>query len=192
MSESSLAALSDCRTGEISGFVSTDKELLEIVPLTDEQREFFLRFPEFASNEITDLFDDENQILIEDLYIVKRAQLPSIDDAYKDLGELGSKFRKLQEEQDPRQAYQVAGSLTLELAVFVDKTSYANLKEQRLSDEIINEYVLATTNQISALLAHPSLGQKIDVTLVHLEILKDDVFENFDGNAIKYYKSFCE
>ena len=162
------------------------KEILEIVPLTEEQKELFLRFPELISSGDNDiLLDDEDQILIEDLYVVRKVDLPNVEDGYSDLI---AEVRKLELNEYP---LRTETSKTIEIGVFLDTQAYDNLKKQKLSDEVVNEYILASINQVSVLLAHPSLKLNIAVTIVRLEIFVDEAFECFDGHAIKYYKSFC-
>ena len=69
-----VAAVSSCYDGQLSGFISTTKDTFEISPLTDRLRQIISLFRNPESQTSVELDDG---ILVDDLYIVKRAIFPN-------------------------------------------------------------------------------------------------------------------
>ena len=68
-----MAAISDCRRGQLRGFVSTKDETIEISPLTFDIQAQFLRDP--TSLGLSETVVDS--VVVEDLYLVKKAKVPT-------------------------------------------------------------------------------------------------------------------
>ena len=85
-------------------------------------------------------------------------------------------------------------NLTIELALFLDSTSYAAFT-QILSHEELIDTVLACINQVQALYRLPSLGLKpLEISVVSLEIqLRTPVtLQNYGGQQYRFLDSFCQ
>ena len=174
-----VAAVSNCNNGHMMGFISTDKDTFEIAPLTDRLKQiaeskYFRRrgaMPEISEG-----------MLINDLYLVKRATFPNFIEDEEDNKEIDSSswFSEIPEVIDvdeydyPIEADDQATILDaesqnkiIELAVFLDQVGYNRLS-QLYSDEDIESVMLAYINQVAALYHIPSLGQQIDITITYL------------------------
>ncbi|XP_067213898.1 A disintegrin and metalloproteinase with thrombospondin motifs adt-2-like [Linepithema humile] len=84
--------------------------------------------------------------------------------------------------------------LTMELAVFLDEAAYRTFVSFLGEDEkILRMLILAYVNRIQAVFHHPSLGVSIDISLVHLEIMKEQPLSLpvFGGDDTKLLLSFC-
>ena len=85
--------------------------------------------------------------------------------------------------------------LTIELAVFFDEAAYNifspffNRNEMRIRDML-----LAYINGVQALYHHPSLGAKIDIALVRLELMRRQPTDlpHYDGERGDLLESFCK
>ena len=73
--------------GKLRGFVATDEETIEISPLTYEQQTLYLRSPESLGQIPYRSPQEEESIVVEDLYVVKKAKLPSFSAVEEQLGE---------------------------------------------------------------------------------------------------------
>ena len=65
------------RQGKLRGFVATEKETIEISPLTEEQQSLFLRFPPALDIPLDESIVGADTIVVEDLYVVKKVKLPT-------------------------------------------------------------------------------------------------------------------
>nr|XP_012221063.1 PREDICTED: A disintegrin and metalloproteinase with thrombospondin motifs 7-like isoform X2 [Linepithema humile] len=85
--------------------------------------------------------------------------------------------------------------LTIELAVFLDEAAYRIFMPILDNDEkMLNMLVLAYVNNVQAMYHHPSLGVSIDISLVHLNIMREQPSDLpvFGGDDSKLRKSFCK
>lgn len=81
----------------------------------------------------------------------------------------------------------------LELAVFVGFEAYRLLSEtHHYNDQQINFIVLGYVNQIQAVYYQPSLGGKLHITVVRIDIHKSPQFETFQGDRDLLLNSFCK
>lgn len=197
----SVAALSDCGLGQIRGFVSTPNETFEITPLTNELEALFLRDPSLLG------FDDDlaNSIVIEDLYLVKRAKLPALEDDdeilfWENEVENGFSTYKLKRMGTQRERVEIDHDLytevtpkTIELGVFVDAIAYNNLKQMQTSDEMTH-VILASINQVDAIYHLASLKQTVDFAIKVLEIQTEapKELQDMSGERLELLDTFCQ
>lgn len=80
----------------------------------------------------------------------------------------------------------------MELAIFLDSTAYSRFS-QLFNDVNITDLLLAYVSNVQALYLHPSLGVRLDIRLVRLEILKirDRVLQLGDGERYEVLEQFC-
>ena len=212
-----VAAVSNCNDGNMMGFISTDKDTFEIAPLTERLKQiaepnYFRRrggMPEISAG-----------MLINDLYLVKRAIFPNfiedeednkeidVDSWYPDLVQvLDVEEYEFPIESDDQATDTENQNKIIEMAVFLDLAGYNRLS-QLYSDEEIESVVLAYINQVAALYHIPSLGQQIDITITYLgtlntcnfklknlhilEIMKYQNFDSHEGRREKLLQSFCD
>ncbi|TRY78189.1 hypothetical protein TCAL_04265 [Tigriopus californicus] len=197
----SVAALSDCGLGQIRGFVSTPNETFEITPLTNELEALFLRDPSLLG------FDDDlaNSIVIEDLYLVKRAKLPALEDDdeilfWENEVENGFSTYKLKRMGTQRERVEIDHDLytevtpkTVELGVFVDAVAYNNLKVLQTSDEMTH-VILASINQVDAIYHLASLKQSVDFAIKVLEVQTEapQELQGASGERLELLDAFCQ
>ena len=84
-------------------------------------------------------------------------------------------------------------NLTIELALFVDPSSYAIFSEVVSSHQELVDTIMATINQVQALYRLPSLGQTLQLTIATLEIqLRTPLtLQTFGGQQYQFLESFC-
>ncbi|XP_054169276.1 A disintegrin and metalloproteinase with thrombospondin motifs adt-2-like [Oppia nitens] len=82
----------------------------------------------------------------------------------------------------------------LELSVFVDNKAYENLLSHDLikSEDKFHELILSYISQIQAIYSHKSFAPKFVINLVKIEIQKENIFSETDGNRDKLLKKFCK
>uniref|UniRef100_A0A182IN76 Uncharacterized protein n=1 Tax=Anopheles atroparvus TaxID=41427 RepID=A0A182IN76_ANOAO len=86
------------------------------------------------------------------------------------------------------------GRPVLELAVFFDEAAYSTFAPYLdHSDAALRDFLLAYINGIQALYHHPSLGQGVDVSLVYLELMRNQPPEmpHYGGERNLLLDSFC-
>ena len=196
----SVAALSDCESGRIRGFVSTPDETFEIAPLPLALEISFLRDPSFLG-----LIDDDldEAIIVDDLYIMKKARLPNFaetDDRFQlDPEDMEFPFEAQVVNDGPTIPGVVTEppSKTIELGLFVDGEAYQNLKTiPRASDEDVMQILLASVNQLDAIYSLPSLETRVNFAIKVLEIQRERepetrLYDDFEGERYELADSFC-
>ena len=86
-------------------------------------------------------------------------------------------------------------SLTMELAVFFDEAGYRIFSPFFDKDDIkLRDMLLAYINGVQAAYHHPSLGVKINIVLVRLEIMQKQPVDlpHFNGERSSLLDSFCQ
>lgn len=89
----------------------------------------------------------------------------------------------------------VGKSLTLELAVFFDEAGYKLFSPYMDNDERkMRDMLLAYVNGVQALYHHPSLGVKIDLALVRLDLIRRQPSDlpHHNGERNQLLDSFCD
>ncbi|XP_011502685.1 PREDICTED: A disintegrin and metalloproteinase with thrombospondin motifs 7 [Ceratosolen solmsi marchali] len=93
-----------------------------------------------------------------------------------------------------RDGNNVTSTLTIELAVFLDAAAYGLfLPRVAINEDRLLELLLAYINNIQALYHHPSLGRRIDLRLVRLELMERQPEElaHLDGERAQLLDTFC-
>lgn len=176
-----------------NGLVLLDNAALEITPLRET------KFPDFLDRPPV---DGQTWRFRRSPHVVKRSYLSSIasnvsaphdlPNAYakiaKKLGIIGDRsFAGTERARDPN-------DLTIELAVFFDEAAY-NIFSPFLDrdEEKIRDMLLAYVNGVQALYYHPSLGVKIDIALVRLDIMQRQPVDLrvHNGERARLLDSFC-
>ncbi|RWS05253.1 A disintegrin and metalloproteinase with thrombospondin motifs 16-like protein, partial [Dinothrombium tinctorium] len=81
----------------------------------------------------------------------------------------------------------------LELALFLGYSAYELLRENfHFNDDQIIDILLAYVSQIQAIYYQPSLGGRLHISLVRIEIHKSEQLNMVDGHVDKLLNSFCE
>lgn len=197
-----VAAVSNCRKGGMTGFVSMPEDTFEFSPLTEglkdkvkgQMLEFF-RTPLEAQG-----------LSINDFFLVKRVTFPNFtgsdteelqwDDA--DTGEnIGKGEFELEfgdVDEFPLEELEVEGeeqkNKMVETAIFFDHVAYKRFSAVYNDDEIM-DYLLAYVNQVAAIYKMSSLGQEIDIMITYLEIQKAAKFDNKEGDREPLLDAFC-
>ncbi|XP_067213380.1 A disintegrin and metalloproteinase with thrombospondin motifs 1-like isoform X2 [Linepithema humile] len=159
------------------GFVFLKDDTLEIKLLRDN----------FASLSLIDDLCVKKEINISfgKPHLIKRSLQSSADASFPNLNNFVMKRRHVHDTQK---------KLTIELAVFLDEAAYRTfmpfLGENK---NVLRMLILAYVNRIQAVFHHPSLGVSIDISLVHLEIMKEQPLNLpvFGGDDGKLLTSFC-
>ncbi|XP_067213579.1 A disintegrin and metalloproteinase with thrombospondin motifs adt-2-like isoform X2 [Linepithema humile] len=171
----SIAAINFCQKHGWEGFVFLKDDTLEIKPLRDD----------YAS-----LIDDlcvkkEINISFGKSHVIKRSLHLSTNLTFDSLDNFKLKQRYVRNIQE---------KLTIELAVFLDEAAYRTFMPVLDNDEkMLNMLILAYVNNVQAMFHHPSLLVSIDISLVYLEIMKEQssYLPVFDGDDEKLLDSFC-
>lgn len=156
---------------------------LEISPLIEE-------------NENDNIKSSVNENLKNEMpHIIKRAQIPKKYSNNFISKKLPSTLQSTDNNYHHLKLHnQSTGELTIELAVFFDEPGYkifapffnGNEKE-------IRNMLLAYINAIQALYYHPSLGTRINIVLVRLDIMKQQpkTLPHYNGERNLLLNSFC-
>ncbi|XP_063981651.1 A disintegrin and metalloproteinase with thrombospondin motifs adt-2 [Diachasmimorpha longicaudata] len=94
----------------------------------------------------------------------------------------------------PRSRRGASPELTIELAVFFDEPAYKLFSPFFNNDERkMRDMLLAYVNAIQALYYHPSLGSRVNIALVRLDLMKKQplTLPHHDGQREKLLDSFC-
>nr|XP_012220600.1 PREDICTED: A disintegrin and metalloproteinase with thrombospondin motifs 18-like [Linepithema humile] len=172
----STAVINFCQEHGWKGFVFLKDETLEIRPL---------RHDFVSSFSIHDLcIKKEINISFGKPHLIKRSLQLSAH----------SNFRKFDNFKiNPRHRRDMRKKLTIKLAVFFDAAAYQTFMPFLDEDEEkLHMMILAYVNRIQAVFHHPSLGVSIDISIVHLEIMRKQPsnFQIFDDDE-KLLNSFC-
>lgn len=78
-------------------------------------------------------------------------------------------------------------------ALFFDATAYKHFHDHLGSEARILDMLLAYVNNIQALYYHPSLGTRVRIALVHLELMQRQPLElaHLDGEREQLLDGFC-
>lgn len=85
--------------------------------------------------------------------------------------------------------------LTIELAIFFDEVAYKSYSSFfDYKEENLRDMLMAYVNGIQALYYHPSLGSKIDISLVRLDLMRTQPPElpHHQGERLDLLLSFCD
>ena len=165
-----VAAVSNCQDGNLMGFISTDKDTFEIAPLTDRLKKIAKPENFFRKGAMPEISEG---MLINDLYLVKRATFPNFIEDSEDIKEIDDDDDEddvtldIEFPIEETNLDQEADNNMIEMAVFLDQVGYQRLS-QLYSDEETESVLLAYINQVAALYHIPSLGQQIDITITYL------------------------
>lgn len=157
--------------------------------------------------EITPLGDSEYSANSASAHLVKRSAYPTsalllaadqngIEDFYKNVETRTSSNVSATNRtaSSSRTRAQGQRSTTIELAVFFDKPGYTLFHTFLDRNESkIRDMLLAYINGVQALYYHPSLGRKIDLALVRLEIMRTQPYDlpHYEGERERLLDSFC-
>ena len=206
-----VAAVSNCQDGNLMGFISTDKDTFEIAPLTDRLKKIARPANFFRKEAMPEISEG---MLINDLYLVKRATFPNFIEDSEEIKEIDDDnddevfVLDVEFPIEETNLDQEADNSIIEMAVFLDQVGYQRLS-QLYSDEETEAVLLAYINQVAALYHIPSLGQQIDITITYLgkhysklgfittedislEIMKHQNFDSHEGDKNKLLESFCD
>ena len=150
------------------GFISTDKDTFEIAPLTDRLKKIAKPANFFRKGAMPEISEG---MLINDLYLVKRATFPNFIEDSEDIKEIDDDDEvfvlDIEFPIEETNLDHEADNNIIEMAVFLDQVGYQRLS-QLYSDEETEAVLLAYINQVAALYHIPSLGQQIDITITYL------------------------
>ncbi|OXU25672.1 hypothetical protein TSAR_006047 [Trichomalopsis sarcophagae] len=183
--ESSLssAAVSLCDTGTVHGFVFLENDSLEITPLRSEDEDLFRK----------------HRIQVRSTsygepHVIKRRRVSSHDRERVFDPERFRASPRRRKSSEPSSDKRSVSPLTIELAVFFDATAH-RLFHPHLSrdDDKLLDMLLAYINNIQALYYHPSLGQRIELALVRLELMERQPKDlaHLDGERGQLLDTFC-
>ncbi|XP_043278023.1 A disintegrin and metalloproteinase with thrombospondin motifs adt-1-like [Venturia canescens] len=185
----STAAANLCRgTGHVSALVWLEDQVLEITPLEDSgytansASAHLVKRSAYSSSELL-LGTDGNGI--ESFYrnvVARKSENASGNDGAAMSGRTRA------------QGQRTTTTTTIELALFFDKAGYNLFYPFFDKSELkIRDMLLAYINGVQALYYHPSLGRKIDLALVRLEIMRTQPFDlpHHEGERERLLDSFC-
>ncbi|CAG5100413.1 Similar to adt-1: A disintegrin and metalloproteinase with thrombospondin motifs adt-1 (Caenorhabditis elegans) [Cotesia congregata] len=177
------AAVSLCEEG-LQGLVILNNFTLEITPLDKNEQVIF-----------EDVHYDEEMP-----HVVKRSHLSSFfspssyspynfnsDYKYPYINSILDTFEK-------RPRRKLTDELTVELAVFFDEAGYKLFSPFfDHSEKKLRDMLLAYINAVQALFYHPSLGRRINIVLVRLDMMKHQPADlpHYNGERLKLLNSFC-
>ncbi|XP_015597845.1 A disintegrin and metalloproteinase with thrombospondin motifs adt-1 [Cephus cinctus] len=187
----SSAAISLCRRRAVHGFVFLENVTLEITPLRHADTWSF----------VDHTIEGRSGDLLREPHVVRRAYVtPAIKlhEDYLRRRDGLSIFKNdipIDSELFSRPARgRRENGLTLELAVFLDEAGY-NLFSPFFdrNEEKLCDMLLAYINGVQALYHHPSLGAKIDIALVRLDMMKRQPSDmpHYNGERGNLLDSFC-
>lgn len=186
------AAISVCHRRTVHGLVFLENVTLEITPLRQE------RSWSFDDHSIKGRSGE----LLKEPHIVRRAFIPSPLKLHKDIQDRPTVLSNFNKDvatdfdlfSRPARG-RVGKSLTLELAVFFDEAGYKIFSPFMNRDEKkMRDMLLAYINGVQALYHHPSLGAKIDLALVRLDLMQRQPSDlpHYNGERGKLLDSFCD
>jgi hypothetical protein len=81
--------------------------------------------------------------------------------------------------------------LVIEMAVFFDKAAYQSFMQFYHDSAEVLELILEIVNGIQGVYNYPSLGRKVTIGIVYIEIQKNSLFDNAGGEREQMLKNFC-
>ena len=82
--------------------------------------------------------------------------------------------------------------LTVELGIFLDRAAYSAYMNYYHDENKVLNMILAFINGIQALYYQPSLGRRVSFKIVHLEMMANDPYNNYNGLQGDLLESFCD
>lgn len=171
----STAAVSFCDDG-IQGLILMDNITLEITPLNDNNNRLILK-----NNETPHIIKRSYISSTISHYFRSKKSYPVFMNAYNEI--IDKKLRR-----------QVTNEVTIELAVFFDEPGYKLFLPFFNRDEMkMRDMLLAYINGVQALFYHPSLGARVNIALVRLDIMRQQPADlpHHNGERLKLLNSFC-
>ena len=177
-----VAAVSNCKDGNLMGFISTDKDTFEIAPLTERLKKIAKPANFFRKGAMPEISEG---MLINDLYLVKRATFPNFIEDSEDIEEIDDEDSEdditldIEFPIEETHLDQEADNNMIEMAVFLDQVGYQRLS-QLYSDEEMESVLLAYINQVAALYHIPrwgiraELSWKIIILYVYIKLVWED------------------
>ncbi|XP_051167206.1 A disintegrin and metalloproteinase with thrombospondin motifs adt-2-like isoform X2 [Leptopilina boulardi] len=162
------AAINFCEDRKMTGIIFLDNMALEIMPI--ENNASF-----YKNNNI----NNKQLEYLKIPHIIKKFSPPSNVTIIK-LNEIKREI--------------INSQLTMELALFFDEMAYKIFKPFFNDDEKkLRDMLLAYVNGIQAIYHHPSLGVKINIILIRLEIMRQQPRElpHYNGERGSLLDSFC-
>nr|XP_012217909.1 PREDICTED: A disintegrin and metalloproteinase with thrombospondin motifs 7-like [Linepithema humile] len=172
----SSAAINFCHEYGLNGLVFLQDDTLEIRPLWNE----------FTPLCLTDDIRKQSNLSFGKSHLIKRSL-----HYFADSNLYHSDYSKFKRHR-VRNAEQ---KLIIKLAVFVDDAAYRKFLSLLDNDkEKVQNLVLAYVNRIESTFHHPSVGVSIDISLVHLYIIKKQASDLIysDGEVYKVLDLFCK
>lgn len=159
---SSSAAISNCVSKEIHGLIFLEDKTLEILPLSSRLK--------FVFNLRDSTFESKNGIQITKIpHLVKRSTF--VNETFGD-DFLSSRFTF--KSISKRQRGILHNQPYVELALFFDEAFYNFFAPFYDNDqEKLRNFILSYVNSMQSLYYHPSLGRKVDFTIVYLELMQE-------------------
>ncbi|XP_048510631.1 A disintegrin and metalloproteinase with thrombospondin motifs adt-2-like isoform X2 [Athalia rosae] len=187
------AAISACHPRSVHGLIFLDNVTLEITPLHDGSSSAFShRSVKGRSRE-----------LLKEPHVVRRTLVSSRIVIHKNIHNrptvLSNSKYEITTDYDlfsrpAREKGKIVKSLTLELAVFFDEAGYKLFAPfMDRDEEKMRDMLLAYINGVQALYHHPSLGAKIDIALVRLDLMQKQPYDlpHYNGERERLLDSFC-
>lgn len=159
---SSSAAISNCVSKEIHGLVFLEDQTLEIQPLSSRLK--------FVFNLRESISESKNGIQITKIpHLVKRSTF--VNETFGD-DFLSSRFTF--KSLGRKQRGVLYNQPNVELALFFDEAFYTFFAPFYDDDqEKLRNFILSYVNSMQSLYYHPSLGRKVDFTIVYLELMQE-------------------
>ncbi|XP_049961994.1 A disintegrin and metalloproteinase with thrombospondin motifs adt-2-like [Schistocerca serialis cubense] len=191
-----VAAVSLCHSRAVQGFVVLDNDTLEITPLSERLHALLRQAA--SADEASAGVGDGAAAPAGVPHIVRRAPfiapsfagdaLPLVADREALVNEVSDIF------EPERQRRGKASGYTVEAALFFDEAAYKLFAPFfHNSDERLRDMLLAYVNGVQALYHHPSLGGRVEISLVRLELMSSQPADlpHHDGERGALLDSFC-
>ncbi|XP_058799877.1 A disintegrin and metalloproteinase with thrombospondin motifs adt-1 [Phymastichus coffea] len=176
----SSAAVSLCEDGSVRGLIFLENDGLEIRPLSEE---------ETASRA------EARPRSLGRPHAISRRRVPSLRGGGRALDRVRLGRLPRRQEGPSRRDEASNQTLTIELALFLDEAGYKSFEPHFSGDEgKLRDLLLAYVNNIQALYHHPSLGRRIDLALVRLELMRSQPrrLAGLDGERDEVLEAFCQ
>nr|XP_012214602.1 PREDICTED: A disintegrin and metalloproteinase with thrombospondin motifs 12-like [Linepithema humile] len=184
----SFAAINFCQEHGLKGIIFVEDDILEIRPLRNVFTPLFV-IDDFCVTK-------EKNLSFGIPYLVKRSLTYFDDSALLHNIRLKrgyiDEIQKSKKRETQKSNKQV--KFTIELAIFVDVEAYRKFKPILQDDTKINDMMYVYVNNIQTFFHHPTLGIPINISLVHLDIWRQQpsILSVFDGDVEALLPSFCK
>lgn len=184
------ASLSNCEPTEIHGLVFLPDDSLEILPLTTRLKSLM---PENLPDDIT-----RASAFSKIPHLIKKSKftMGSFENDF-----IVTNFRHVPlKKAQKRNRFENSRGIdfdrpTVELGLFFDEEFYKIFSPFFNNDEKkLEDFILSYVNGVQSLYHHPSLGRKIDLTIVYLEIMETQPHDmpHAYGERNELLDNFCE